>query len=237
MFVSSGFAVVLLRGYVAIMHAFRTMYGSGPWHAVVWSPLLLMLVIAVAAILHVGLLGVYIRDIGREWLTRFRATTHLWIFFWCALCCAEIYGPLLIAKTAIWLNPWLSGALGFGWIATVITALRAGQSADTQGSPDARKNVSVLEIVAKIGPPVFIVGFFLLVALAEHWLLSYPKLNGNPFNLVNLQTLAIPPLGVALSQSYGGLERSAAPGTLFGVLVVAGLILAWRVDINEFSNC
>jgi hypothetical protein len=234
MLVSSGFALVLLRGYLSLISSFRGLYSSGPWHAVVWSPLLLMMVISVAAILHVGLLGIYTRDVGREWLTRFHATTNLWIFFWCALCCAEIYGPLLIENTVLWLSPWLSGALGFGWIATVITALRAGQSADTRGNPDAKKNVSVLEILAKIGPPVFIVGFFLLVALAENWLLTYAKLNGNPFNVVNVQTLAIRHWEWLYPSPLWGLTPTTPVG-LIGLLLVAGFILAWRVDINEFS--
>ena len=227
MVVSSGFALLLLRGYLAVMTAFHGMAGKGAWHAVVWSPLLLMLVLAVAAILHVGLLGVYIKDVGREWLTRFRATVHLWIFFWCALCCAEIYGPLLLAKAAIWLNPWLSGALGFGWVATVVSALKAGQSSATPGNPDSLKKVSVLEILAKIGPPVFIVGFFLLVALAEHWFLSYPKLHANPFNVVNLQTLVI--------NHWAWLRPSPLCLELAAILLVTGLLLGWRVNINEFS--
>ena len=56
MAVSSSVAVVLLRGYLAILWYFYAIGDGGAWHAVIWSPLLLMMVIGTAAILHVGLL-------------------------------------------------------------------------------------------------------------------------------------------------------------------------------------
>ncbi len=231
MFASSAVALGLLRGYLAILSAFHAMPGAGPWHAVVWSSLLLMLVLDTAAILHVGLLGTYMRDVGREWLTRFRAISQLWLFFWSALASAAIYGPFLVVK----LGSWLAGTLTIGWVVATITSLRAGQSVLTGKSEEGKPSASPMDLVAKIGPPVFLVGFLLFISLGEHMLLSYPKIGNGPLTLKNLADHHwqwLNPSPMWLSHSTWPL---AAPGSLFVILAAAGLILAWRVDINEFS--
>ncbi len=215
MVTSSGVALALLRGYVAILVAFQATHnGSGPWHAVVWSTTLLMMVPGTAAILHIGLLGTYVKDVGREWLTRFRASTHLWLFFWVALCCSAIYGPLLFAKLGL----WLSGAVSLGWIVSTVAALKAGQSTSTGTTKDGSPTTSVLDIVAKFGPPAFMVGFLLLISLVEELFLAHAKGTAQSF----------------VDQYWQGLT-AATPATLFWVLAVIGMVLAWRIDINEFS--
>jgi len=251
MIASSAAALGLLHGYLAILSAFRNTPLVGQWHAVVWCPFLLMLVLDMAAILHVGMLGIYIRDVGREWLTRFRATGQLWLFFWCAIAIAEIYGPFLVAK----LGEWIAGFMTVGWIVATITSLKAGQSAVTGSSKDGKPKPSPLNMIAKIGPPVFLMGFLLFIATAEHLFLSYPKLKEaeRQFQLqlrsdsqlkagdgpsLSFKTLADHHFEwLATDQMWASQSDwpLAAPGTLFFILTAVGLVLAWRVDINEFS--
>ncbi len=233
MLTSSAVAVALLRGYLAILWNLHMTPESGPWHAVVWSPVLLMLVPATAAVLHIGLLGTYVKDIGREWLTRFRATTQLWLFFWVALCCAAIYGPLLFA----WAGLKISGAFSIGWIVSTIVSLKAGGNAQPPKEGEgAKPGFSIKDLAGKIGPPIFMVGFLLFISLAEQLFLAYPKASDLSFTFENLVTnhwqwLYPNPMFWFQGSSW----PLATPGSLFLMLTAIGLVLAWRVDINEFS--
>jgi len=218
MVTSTGAALGLLRGYLAVLAFLHGKTAGGPWHAVAWSPVMLMMVPGTAAILHIGLLGTYVKDVGREWLTRFRASTHLWLFFWVGLCCAAIYGPLLFAKLGL----YLSTAVSLGWIISTVAALKAGQSSATGATKDGAPTMSAMDVVAKIGPPAFMVGFLLLISgLEELYLIhSMPRFTSS--------------VKAFVTNYWDGLG-AATPDTLFVVLAVVGMILAWRVDINEFS--
>ena len=73
----------MLRGYVLMMQFFHHQGASGIWHALVWGPPALLAVIALTAVVQVGLMGIDFPDPGREWLSRLRAVTeHVrqWLF-------------------------------------------------------------------------------------------------------------------------------------------------------------
>jgi Patatin-like phospholipase len=227
----------LLYGYILLIQYFSHREGSGIWHATVWGPPALLAVISLTAILQMGLMGVDFPDAGREWLSRFRAVTNIYTFFWLALFCASIYGPLLIAK----LNVWVTG-LGTAWIATTLASVLAGNSARSGQTKEGDPVVSKLDLVAKIGPPVFLVGFVLLVSLGVHLLLAHAvltdpgqikgffrTLDEQHWNILN------GPLDDCSKLFNGGDWFIAAPVTLFVLFAAAALILVWRVDINEFS--
>jgi hypothetical protein len=224
---------LLLRGYLALLAALAaTANDGGSWHAIVFGGPLLMTVLVLVATLHVGLLGVDLPDAAREWLSRFRAISSLYLFYWLVLFGAAIYGPLLI----FWLGGkselWIEGA-GLGWIATTVMSLIAGKSGKTGTTKEGAPTLNTFDLIARAGPPVFAVGFILLISTAEHLLLSHGLLIGR-YSFGSLMEQHWDLL-ISTPLTYGADWWIAGILSLLGTLTVTTLILAWRVDINEFS--
>jgi hypothetical protein len=231
---SAGASLALLRLYIV---ALRALSGSpqGAWHAEVFGPVMLLAVLVVPGTLQVGLMGVDFPDAGREWLSRFRAVCSVYTTYWIALMGAAIYGPLLILSLARWsqaaFKVWISG-LTIGWVFTTISGLAAGNSKRTGIDREGNPSFSWMQVLAKVGPPVFIVGLLLWITTLEELLLAHGKIH--PYTLCTLvqhhwQLLEPWPLW---SRSGWLLAKT---GWLFLALALAGIVLAWRVDINEFS--
>ncbi len=230
---SAGVGVLLLRGYVVLLQAFGAQSGSGIWHATVWGPPALLAVVALTGVLQVGLMGIDFPDSGREWLSRFRAMTNVYTFFWLALFCASIYGPWIIARLGVWAT-----GLGTVWFATTVAAIRAGTSKRSGETKEGAPTLSIMDVIARLGPPVFLVGFILLVSCGVHLVLTHPVLEGS-YSLSHLLSCYWDalnwPLNLPAALWHGGDWTVAAPLVLLGVFLATGAILAWRVDINEFS--
>lgn len=222
----------LLRCYVLMMQFFHALGDSGLWHAAIWGPPALLLVLSLSTILQMGLMGVDFPDAGREWLSRYRAVMSIYMFFWLALFCASIYGPWLVAKLGIWVT-----GLGAAWIGTTVASLWAGKGSQSGQTKEGEPTFSKLDLLAKIGPPVFLVGFVLAVSVGVNLLLahaltigySWPMLLCTHWDVLNL------PINATSALWNGGDWVVAAPLTLFLLLAFVALVLAWRVDINEFS--
>jgi hypothetical protein len=227
----------LLYGYVVLVRYWRSLPGSGIWHDSVWGSPVLLTIFTLTATLQLGLLGIDFPDARREWLSRLRAVTNLYTCFWLALFCASIYGPLLIAKLGI----WVAGP-GAVWIASTVASLLAGKSSKTGQSKEGAPTDSKLDLIAKFGPPVFLVGFLLLISFCVH-LLFYHSTRIDPaqirgfFQTLESQhwTVLNNPLCDPSKLWNGGDWPVAAPATLTALLAAAFGILVWRVDINEFS--
>jgi Patatin-like phospholipase len=227
---TAGASMGLLRLYLIVMQWLQAS-PAGAWHAEVWGPILLLTVLVIPTTLQVGLMGVDFPDPGREWLSRFRAVCSIYATYWIALMSAAIYGPLLILKLTAWsvkgYKVWISG-LTLGWVVTTIGGLVAGNSKVTGTDKDGNPTFSWVQVLARVGPPVFMVGLILLIATGEQLLLAQGKIK--PYNLCTL-----------IQKHWTILEpwpRSGyldPTGWLFVVLAAAGAVLAWRVDINEFS--
>jgi uncharacterized membrane protein len=186
----------------------------------------------VPGLLQVGLMGVDFPDSGREWLSRFRAVCNVYSIYWIAVFAAAIYGPFAV----FWLYNKAKIALStitLGWLITTISGLRAGKSRKTGLDKDKKPTVTGLEIVAKIAPPVFVAGLVILISTLDQLLLVH--MQGKPLNdddlVHNHWTLLIPGFAGKTFNSAIAMELLV----LFLCLVAAGVILAWRVDINEFS--
>ncbi len=96
----------------------------------------------------------------------------------------------------------------FGWIATTAGSVFAGNSNKTSGTSKEQGSRNLyMELLAKIGPYVFVLGLFLLLSLAAKTTLDFVQ----PLNSVwKYPYLLFLPLAISL---------------LFG----------WRVDVNDFS--
>jgi hypothetical protein len=170
------------------------------------APPLLLGAPLVTLLLLVGLLGRTFRDSHREWLSRFAAWMGLFMLLWTL----SMGFSLLSHRVALWLLRKLR-TVGVpalvGWIASTVAGLLAGKSTKSSGeNSDKASSFSVVELVAVVGPYIFIAGLlFLISALGE-----------------NILTSIAPAGPVAVLATY--------------VTVLAICILfALRVDINEFS--
>jgi hypothetical protein len=163
------------------------------------APLVTMLVL-------VGFLGRTFRDSHREWLSRLAAWMGLFMLLWTL----SVGFSLLGYRVVMWLSgkAWAAGIPALtGWLVSTVGALFAGKSAKSSGAnSDKASGLGAIEVVAVVGPYIFIAGLLLLIsALAEKMLTS------------------IAPAGpLAVSATY------------FAVLAIC-FLFAWRVDINEFS--
>jgi hypothetical protein len=182
-------------------------------NAEVWGPALLLGVLIVPGILQVGLMGIGFPDSGREWLSRLHAVCIIYILYWIALFGAAFYGPLTVFYLVAHGRSWLSG-LTLTWVATTVGSFLAGSSNRTGRDKEGKPTVSWLEVLAKVGPPVFAAGLLVLIATVEQRALKYWHAHS-------------PALSPATHHWH-------LVGAFASLLLVSG-ILVWRVDINEFS--
>lgn len=239
-----------------------------PWFVLAWGPPLVLLAFTAGMIVHIGLMGRDLPEASREWLARLRGWLLIYTVIWIIVIGISIYGPWLVAFIGA-KTPNLIASLGVGWVATTAAGLFAGQSDKTSGKTDTsgKRSVSVLEIVALVGPYIFMFGFMFLVAFGTHTILVH-NLKAAPTpprqSQIEKYDLKVAQENIQLSREkreisdtgfewlldrywaqmkctefrvsdtkdrwlFSGLEP------LFGLLVVAGGLLAWRVDINVFS--
>jgi len=224
---------LLLRGYLAIMDVFSANeMNGGLWHSLVLGPPLLLTVIVITAILHIGLIGIDLPDASREWLSRFRAIAGIYTFFWLALFGAAIYGPLVLAWLGAKSQSWIGG-LSFTWIFTTVAGLMAGNSSKTGKTKENQPSNNYLDLLARIGPPVFLVGFILNISMGEHFLLAHDLLTGGS----SFESLTNRHWDLLFGAPYllGSDWPVGSILILLAIFSIATVLLAWRVDINEFS--
>jgi hypothetical protein len=223
----ASFGLLLL--YLDVMKWFRDLGPEGEWHAEIWGPVMLLSVLVIPGILQIGLMGVDFPDSGREWMSRFRAVCSVYTIYWVALLCAAVYGPLLVFWAAPHTKTWVSAVAAWG--GTTVASFLAGSSKKTGQDKDKKPTISWLDVVAKVGPPVFVGGLLIVIATLELIFLAHM---GRGYALHEIPGLhryywqLLDPRPLCVGGSLLLIET-------FLTLFTAGMILAWRVDINEFS--
>jgi hypothetical protein len=215
--------------------------GDGMWHVLVWGVPLFLSIITLVVILQLGMLGRNFPDERREWWSRLGATLALFVIGWVVLFSTAIYGP----RVVLWLratlqDAWASGLL-LGWAGTVAAGLFASNNAGG-GGPEESNRGGIRPFLVKLAPPVFILGIFLLLSMALHRVtlefVVYPEpvralyCPGNPPECV-----ATPSPAVLAQNHFAILSQFSSRLALLWALglFAASWMLAWRVDINEFS--
>jgi hypothetical protein len=143
---------------------------ADPWSTIAGGPAIIMLVWLFGTGLHIGLMGVDFPDFGREWLSRLGAFLFISLFAWAGLYALFIFGPWWMTRFVLHFGKIAAGALGTGWIATTAAGVLSGNSGRTSGSkeePDKDQSTT-LEWIAKIAPPIFMLGYLLLIGFAIH---------------------------------------------------------------------
>ncbi len=171
--------------------------------------------LSITVFLYIGLLGRVITDDRREWLARLGSWLGLCCMGWVAVCGIATYGPGIVTGLAHWISkkPFVGeGGLGAAWILITAAGVLSGRAANP-GNGKSAAGV-IVGLIAKIAPPVFVIGLLLLLSQGLHVL-----------------------------EVFGQGEQSKQTWDLQGwpafwltiVVAVCALRLSKRVDINEFS--
>jgi hypothetical protein len=202
----------LLAAIVLVFQTFRG-YVGGEWMAFVWGPPLVAGAFVLSIVVLIGMLGRDSTDGVREWWSRLGAWLAIYATAWMVIAVSAVYGPPLVDwafSHATWTT--LSGVAG--WVATVAGGLFAGNSGSTGGRTEGAA-ATAKEVLARVAPFVFIAGVLLAVSYVIHLVI---RLNGAPdWWLVTSE------------------PDVAVPLVMLAVCLVATIVLAARVDINEFS--
>lgn len=136
---------------------------------VTFGPPVYLLCLLFASFLEVWLRGSWIRKIGmsegqREWWSRANA----WLLFvaglWVATCLVVFYLPVAFEYLVVAAQsyaPTIKFATVAGWIGTVAAGLLAGKSGSTGDGHSPWR-----EFIARLGPPVFLIGLFAFSSIA-----------------------------------------------------------------------
>ncbi len=175
-------------------------------------PPLALAIIFVSVEIGGGLVGNLVDESVREWFARLRAWSFLFGFAWFGVVGASLLGPRIARD--LFNVAYIGKPLVLGWMGTTLISVLAGKSAFTSGT-SADKNSSLsrtLNILALIGPPIFIVGLALILSyVVEKTLTALETSIGMP--------------SIPHPEFFALLLILAATAAIFG----------WRIDINEFS--
>jgi len=151
------------------------------WAEVAWGPPLIMLVWLAGAGLHIGLMGADFPDYGRESLARIGAFLSIAAAGWALLYTVGIFGPFWLSALIINYGKTAASA-GVAWIAASAGGVFSAKSANTVGTKNSGSSSAkdtALEWIARLGPPVFMTGFLLLISFGVHMLIhSYAPNQG-----------------------------------------------------------
>jgi hypothetical protein len=213
----------LLSAIMLLLHQWLRIGVGGKWMAYVWTPSMVLYAFSLTIVMLIGILGRQSSEGVREWWSRFGAWLAIYGFAWMIINLAASYGP---QWSAILLNAntWNGVTIG-GWVGTVLAGLFAGKSGTTSGTNSKSTGAKVMELLATIAPFVFIAGLLVGVSTLLHLIIVINS-DSPCCGLVQLHT-----------DHWKLLTNAKLTVTMavFAACVVGLLLLAARVDINEFS--
>lgn len=247
----------LFKAYMLLL---RNLPGwtSTDWVVLVFGSGVLMSIMLLVGTFHIGLVGRGSMDVVREWWARLGGYMALITIGWLLLATTTVFAPLGVRAGLYWMKK-KSILVALLWIAHNFLGLKAANSGKTSGKVNDRnvrkatqqnavedsgiggkiKNAitspAFLNALAKGAPYVFLLGLVLIVSTAVQ---ISTGLFFDPGNAVQLwyfnNGLDWPTIQnlywtVLNDQSWTGLLLIGA------IFLAAGLLLSWRVDVNDFS--
>ncbi len=210
--VGSGYVLIHLSRFAIFAASFLLPLTQVTRVAIPLLPPLALAIVFISIEIAGGLIGNLVDESVREWFARLRAWSFLFGILWFALTACSLLGPALVSY--FFYVAKVGKTLWLGWLGTTLVSVLAGKSSFTSGTPkDSKSRTSItLNILALIGPPVFIAGLMLtLAAVVEK----------------------------AQSTIESQLGTTTLPHSdfffLFALLAATAILFGWRIDINEFS--
>jgi len=213
----------LLCVIMLVLHRWARMPGTGLWHAFVWGPPFVLYAFSVTIVMLIGMMGRQSSESAREWWSRLGAWLAIYGVAWMVIAVSAVYGPQWV-QWVIHEHPWTSITAAGGWAGTVLGGLFAGRSGKTgsatSAQPGPKKRSTVMEIVAAVAPFVFIGGLLIGVATGLDQIITVNS--GQSWSSVAAGHVDPSPF----------LKTSLV---VWAACIAGLLIMAARVDINEFS--
>ncbi len=181
---------------------------DGPSLVAAFGPPLLIVIILLTGVLHIGLMGLLFTNQRREWWARLGGWLLIASAVWAMFFVMSFYAPLVMSRLSGWAKS--KDALIGAWVVSTLSGLLAGKSSKTSGKTGAS---NLREVVALVSPYVFVVGLLAVISYGIHHFV---------------------PFGATFAAATDPKVLTLLSYSLVGLLFVM-LILAWRVDINEFS--
>ncbi len=177
-----------------------------PLEILTGSAPLFLVILSVGIYIYIGLLGRRLPDDRREWMARLSGWLAICCLCWVGLCGATAFGPRAVDWLVTTTRTSIAAAAGALWASITATGAYAGRA--TTQNAEAKMVGIPAKWIARIAPPVFVVGLLLVLSqFLERLLrmLAGPRHHGAP--------------ALYLSLGCG----------------IAAWLLSRRVDINEFS--
>ena len=210
----------LLCAIMLLLHQWQT-DDTGLVKAMVWGPALVLFAFSLTIVMLMGMMGRQSTEGVREWWSRLGAWLSIYGLAWMIIAVVAVYGPQWVYRV-VHDHPWHSLSAAGGWIGTVVAGLFAGNSdstGDEEKTGKPKPNV-ILRVVTAVAPFLFIAGLLIAVSTGLDLIVT---LNAN---------------GQTWSSIGGTADQSAflmVSLAVLGCCVAALLIMAFRIDINEFS--
>jgi hypothetical protein len=216
----AGWLYAVLSGY-KICHSVRADLTFGP-------PLVLGIFLLTGT-LQIGLMGIAFHDWRREWWGRLGGWLLLWGIVWLTIFWLALYFPDFINHNVLVKATWKAfvvKCLTPTWIVTTVGGVLAAKGDTTSGKPG---ELSWKDLLAKAAPYIFMVGLVCWMSWGIDW--------------IQTRQFFEEPLSKVAGGQNGGrfleyLAEKVANHRLSSALVgcaVVAAVMAWRVDINEFS--
>ena len=207
---------LLLWVLVNKIYALWTNADAQIWHVVSFGTPLVVLIFLLVGALQIGLMGLFFPDPRREWWGRLGGFLLIFSIVWTGAFALSLYSPLVL----LLVGKRIKQFGGITWIASTLTGILGGKS----GKSGAIGSLSWKDAALSVTPYVFIVGLMSLLA----WLLKYVLFKWNaPSRLSIVQVADHWPILCA--------SLNCKLLILFAAALGMCLILAWRVNLNEFS--
>lgn len=212
----------LLCAVMVVLHEWARNPDTGLWRAFVWGPPFVIYAFGITVIILIGMMGRQSSEGAREWWSRLGAWLGIYGAAWMIIAVAAVYGPQWV-QGVVHAHPWTSLSAAGGWIATVLGGLFAGRSGATgaaSNAPHVKQRSKIMEVIAAVAPFAFIGGLLIGVATGLDLIVSINS--GQSWSSVaGSRTTPSPFLAASL--------------LVWGGCILALLVMAARVDINEFS--
>ena len=199
------------------------------WHVIVFGPTIVLTSVMLAGIAHVGFAGPALSDLQREIWARIGGRAARLVILGSAAIALTVYGPWLLRKLGE--MQWTAVAAALSWLATTAAGVSGAFSRRSSGD---RTGNTVLEILVRIAPAVFVIGLLMAISLGAQVLLQHVGFG----TVADVWRTPVADTGSAAYLAYLGKGASDGIGAVLVIVAIAAVVacvFGYAVDVNEFS--